>query len=85
MNQITQPTNLRVREMLDTCSDETAIAIAELICAHRLAGLETHALDSRLNIEISRMNAATRILCGRMPDGVKYSQYNELVKRNNLK
>lgn len=60
--------NVRVRDMLDLCSDKDAIFIAESIAAHRLAGLETHSIEQMLNKEITRMKAATRIFCGRIPE-----------------
>jgi len=81
INGVLQPTNLRFNDLLLKCSDEMAIKIAETIAAHRLAGIETYSVEAMLNKEIERMNAATKIFYGEIPECVRYTEYNDLVKR----
>lgn len=65
--QYRQEKNARIESMLEKCSDEKAILIAESIAAHRLAGLDTSSLDKTLSSELTRMMASTKMFFGRLP------------------
>lgn len=72
-----EASNMRLNDMLENCSDEKSILLAETICAHRMAGLETTMLEGRLSREMSRMIVATKVFFGRTPAEVKYKYQNQ--------
>lgn len=60
--------NVRSQSMLDKCSDEHVIVIAESISAHRMAGLESHHLEKLLEDKLAHMFNCTKAFCGRLKE-----------------
>jgi hypothetical protein len=60
--------NVRSQSMLDKCSDEGVIILAESINAHKMAGLETHHLDKLLEEKMAYMFNCTKAFCGRLKE-----------------
>lgn len=60
--------NVRSQSMLEKCSDEHVIVIAESITAHRMAGLESHHLEKLLEEKMAYMLNCTKAFCGRLKE-----------------
>lgn len=70
--------NLRATKMISACSDIYACNLAEQIHEQRMAGLPTHHLEQKLDVELTRMFTTTRVMLGQSP----YSKNSFKINRD---